>query len=202
VTLPAGQPHRSLDAAARDRRELEWLERIRTGDEEAFEALFRAYVEPLCAFAYSYVESQPAAEEMVQDLFTRLWERRDSLEVPRNVQAYLYGATRNRAISHLRNRRVETTFLQRALRIGQARATTPRPVPPEEELNAQALREAVERAVAELPPRCREVFTLTRDQHLSYAEVAGVLHISPKTVEIHMGRALALLRDKLGPWLR
>ena len=66
----------------------------------------------------------------------------------------------------------------------------------------EALAEAVERAVAELPPRCREVFTLTRDQHLSYAEVAGVLHISPKTVEIHMGRALALLRDRLQPWLR
>ena len=202
MTFPAGQPQQSPDTAARDRRELEWLERIRTGDEEAFEALFRAYVEPLCAFAYSYVESEPAAQEIVQDLFARLWERRDSLEFPRNVQAYLYGATRNRAINHLRNRRVETTFLQRALRIGQARATAPRPVPPEEELNAQALAEAVERAVAELPPRCREVFTLTRDQHLSYAEVAGVLHISPKTVEIHMGRALAILRDRLQPWLR
>src|SRR6266516_5130210 len=117
MTFPVGQPHPAPDTAARDRRELEWLERLRTGDEEAFESLFRAYVEPLCAFAYSYVESEPAAQEIVQDLFARLWERRDSLEVPRNVQAYLYGATRNRAINHLRNRRVETTFLQRALRI-------------------------------------------------------------------------------------
>ncbi len=201
MTFPAGQPHPSPDSAARDGWELEWLERIRTGDEEAFEALFRAYVEPLCAYAYSYVESEPAAQEIVQDLFARLWERRDSLEVPRCVHAYLYGAMRNRAINYVRNRRVEATFLQRALRIVQARATAPRPVPPDEDLNAQALAEAVERAVAELPPRCREVFTLTRDQHLSYAEVAGVLHISPKTVEIHMGRALALLRQKLEPWL-
>ncbi len=201
MSLPVGEPHHSPDAAARDRRELAWLERARTGDEQAFEALFRAYVEPLCSFAYSYVESEPAAEEIVQDLFARLWERRESLEVPRNVQAYLYGATRNRAINYLRDARVETTFLQRALRIGQARAMAPRPAPPEEELNARALAEAVERAVAELPPRCREVFVLTREQHLSYAEAAGVLHISPKTVEIHMGRALALLRDKLGPWL-
>lgn len=201
MTFPARQLHSSPDAPVRDRRELEWFERIRTGDEDAFEALFRAYAEPLGAFAYSYIDSRPAAQEIVQDLFARLWERRDSLEVPRSVHAYLYGATRNRAINYLRNRRVETTFLQRALWVGEARGTGPRSVPPEEELNAQALAAAVERAVAELPPRCREVFTLTRDHHMSYDEVAGVLHISSKTVEIHMGRALALLREKLRPWL-
>ncbi len=116
MTFPAGQPHQSPDPAARDRRELECLERMRTGDEQAFEALFRAYVEPLCAFAYSYVESEPAAQEIVQDLFARLWERRDSLEVPRNVQAYLYGATRNRAINYLAP-------------CGSARRVPPRPDP-------------------------------------------------------------------------
>src|SRR5437773_2564826 len=87
------------------------------------------------------------------------------------------------------------------VRTGDAQATAPRPVPPEEDFHAGALAVAVERAVTELPPRCREVFTLTRDQHLSYAEAADVLGISPKTVEIHMGRALSLLRSKLSDWL-
>jgi RNA polymerase sigma-70 factor (ECF subfamily) len=173
---------------------------VRTGDEAAFESLFRAYAGPLYAFAYSYVGSQATAQEIVQDLFARMWERRETLEVPRSVYAYLFSATRNRAISHLRNRRVEHAFLARALqaeRLGGA----PSGAPQERELDAQALAEALDRAVRELPPRCREVFALTRDKQLSYAQVAEVLHISPKTVQIHMGRALALLRQKLGPWL-
>jgi len=205
--MSSPEPVRSLGAPAscdpvtRDARELEWFERVRTGDAQAFEALFRAYAQPLCSFAYSYVESESLAQEIVQDLFSRVWERRDTLERPRSVRAYLYGATRNRALNELRSRRVETAFLRRVLRLEGARASDARPVPPEDDLNAGALAVAVERAVAELPPRCREVFTLTRDRHLSYAEAAAVLGISPKTVEIHMGRALALLRQKLAGWL-
>ena len=192
----------ALDPATRDARELEWFARVRTGDAQAFEALFRAYVEPLCSFAYSYVESESQAQEIVQDLFGRLWERRETLERPRSVRAYLYGATRNRVLNELRHARVERAFLSRALRLESVRTSGPRPVPPEEDLNASALAVAAERAVAELPPRCREVFTLTRDRHLSYAEAADVLGISPKTVEIHMGRALTFLRQRLADWLR
>jgi RNA polymerase sigma-70 factor (ECF subfamily) len=206
--MSSPEPVRSLGARAasdqftREARELEWLDRVRAGDAQAFEALFRAFVGPLCSFAYSYVESESLAQEIVQDLFTRLWDRRGTLERPRSVRAYLYGATRNRVLNELRHARVERAFLTRALRLEAARTEGPRPVPPEDDLNASALAAAVQRAVAELPPRCREVFTLTRDRQLSYAEAAEVLGISPKTVEIHVGRALALLRKHLADWLR
>jgi RNA polymerase sigma-70 factor (ECF subfamily) len=189
------------DPATRDRTELEWIGRIRDGDERAFEALFRAYVDSLCSFAYSYTESQSAAQEIVQDLFCRVWERRETLDVPRNVNAYLYGAVRNRAINHLRSRHVERALQRRMLRAEEVQQATRESVPAEDELNAQELAAALERAVCEMTVRCREVFTLTRDHCLSYAEVAAVLHISPKTVEIHMGRALAFLRQRLEPWL-
>jgi RNA polymerase sigma-70 factor (ECF subfamily) len=189
------------DRATRDRTELEWIERIRASDERAFEALFRAYVDSLCSFAYSYTESRSAAQEIVQDLFCRLWEHRDSLDVPRNVNAYLYGAVRNRAINYLRTCHVERALRRRLLRAEEVQKAAGESVLAEDELNAQELAAAVERAVGEMTVRCREVFTLTRDQHLSYAEVAAVLHISPKTVEIHMGRALAFLRQRLKPWL-
>jgi len=191
------------DSKTRDELELQWLERIREDDTRAFEALFHAYVEPLCAFAYSYVQSQATAQEIVQDLVCRLWERRRSLNVPRNVHAYLYGAIRNRAINHLRGRRVEQAFQARALRQENARhAALPTSLAEQErELEATAIAEAVEQAVAEMSGRCREVFTLTRDQGLTYAETAAALHISQKTVETHMGRALAFLRRRLAPWL-
>ena len=200
----SSDPFRDRDTpadASRHARDLERFERLRTGDEQAFEALFRAYAAALCDFAHSYVDSEPAAQEIVQDLFARLWERRDTLDRPRSVQAYLYGATRNGALNYLRGTRVETAFLRRVLHAGQVRSNGPRPIPPEDELHAQALADAVAGAVATLPPRCRDVFILTRDQHLSYAEAAAVLGIAPKTVEIHVGRALALLRRQLADWL-
>jgi len=183
----------------REEIERTWLQRIRAGDERAFEALFRAYVEPLCAFAYGYVQSQSAAQDIVQDLFARLWEQRATLEPPRSVQSYLYGATRNRALNHQRRARIEVAFVRRGREV--ALAAPPPRVTPEDDLHAQAFAEAVTRAVTQLPTRCREVFTLTRDHQLSYDEAAQVLGISPKTVEIHVGRALALLRDKLRDWL-
>jgi RNA polymerase sigma-70 factor, ECF subfamily len=200
MSSPTQESPSSRDAASRARYELACFDRMRTGDETAFEILFRTYAGPLCDFAYSYVGSQPMAQEIVQDLFSRIWERRDTLEIPRSVYAYLFGSTRNRAINHLRDRRVQDAFATRALRAVRTSITSPS-APQEQELEAQALGEALARAVKELPERCREVFTLTRDQHLTYAQVAEVLHISPKTVEIHMGRALALLRRKLEPWL-
>ena len=196
---PSSNAQAQLDRAARDRAERALLERARTGDEQAFESLFDAYVEPLCAFAYTYVQSQDVAQEVVQDLFCRLWERRHSLELPRSVHAYLYSATRNRAINYLRDRRVESAFLERAQVDGERAGTSvPRP---DEEAQAGELAAALEKAVAEMPLRCREVFTLVRDQHLTYAEAGTVLGISPKTVEIHMGRALAILRERLHRWI-
>ena len=202
MTDPAPTPNSQprLERADRDRRELELLKRARTGDEQAFETLFDAYVEPLCAFAYTYVQSQDVAQEVVQDLFCRLWERRHSLELPRSVHAYLYTATRNRAINYLRDRRVESAFLERA-QVDSARGAGTVAPRPDEEIQAGELAAALDRAVSEMPLRCREVFTLIRDQHLTYAETAALLGISTKTVEIHMGRALAFLRERLQRWI-
>lgn len=188
-------------AAAREREELAWFEGLRTGDEAAFESLFRAYAGPLYALAYSYVSSQAIAQELIQDLFARLWERRETLETPRSVYAYLFSAARNRAITYLRNQRVEHAFLERTVRREGAR-DAPSGSPQERDLEAQTLAEALDQAVRELPPRCREVFTLSREGRLTHAQMAEVLHIAPKTVQIHMGRALAFLRLKLAPWLQ
>src|SRR5256885_9713379 len=133
----------ALDPATRDARELEWFARVRTGDAQAFEALFRAYVEPLCSFAYSYVESESQAQEIVQDLFTRLWERRETLERPRSVRAYLYGATRNRALNEVRNRRVWSGVLRGRRRREQARASGDPPGPPLDHFHDGAASRAV-----------------------------------------------------------
>ncbi|MFI5245890.1 MAG: RNA polymerase sigma-70 factor [Gemmatimonadales bacterium] len=171
---------------------------MRTGDGRAFERLFRAYAAPLCDFALSYVRVREAAEEIVQDLFCWIWEQRFTLEMPYGVRPWLFTAVRNRSLNALRDRRVELSLHEQVARVALASAAVD---PPDAGVTARDLAEAAARVVAAMPPRCREVYALIREQHLSHAETARVLGISPNTVEIHMTRALAFLRAGLAPWL-
>lgn len=141
------------------------------------------------------VRSRPIAEEIVQDVMFELWKRRETMEQGGSPQAYLFRATRNRALNHIRHERVE--------REGEQHIT--RHEPPEMLAHSLVVQDelaaAVERAVANLPGRCREVFELSRRHGLKYAEIATVLGISIKTVEAQMGNALRKLREELTAWL-
>jgi len=160
--------------------------------------MFRAYGETLCSFVNGYVRSRDEAQELVQDLFLWIWEHRYEWEVPGSLRNYLFKSARNRAISLLRHQQVERTFLARALHMP---ATTPRAANgTDQRLVAGELAVAINRAIAQLPERCQEVFRLNRQQGLSYAEIAAVLDLSVKTVEVHMGRALAAMREELAEW--
>lgn len=162
--------------------------------------MYRAYKNDLGAFVASHVGSVDVAEDLIHDLFLRVWENRYEWEptVPLNV--YLFRAARNRAISHLRHARVEAKFRQRvAARGGTGLEPTPA-APADADLRMNELEASIERGVEALPERRREVFRLNRYHHLTYAEVAQVLGISVKTVEVHMGLALTALRQALAPW--
>ncbi len=179
--------------ASRDRA---WVAAIRTGDPAAFERMFRAYRNDLVAFAESLLRSREAAQEVVQELFLRIWQQRELWELSGPLNAYLFRATRNRAINHLRHERIEARFRERVAQGGSAPI---RGQPPQADQRARVadLAAAVERAVDDLPDRCREVFRLSRYHCLSNSEVAGVLGISVNTVEVQMTRALAFLRKRL-----
>ena len=184
---------------AQDAAERRWLTALRTGDGRAFESIFRAYAAPLCDFALSYVRERETAEEIVQDLFCRIWEQRFTVEMPYGLRPWLFSAVRNRSLNALRDRRVEVSIHEHLSRDARARAAVEAT---DAELSARDVSEAADRAVSAMPPRCREVYTLIRQQQLSYAETARILGISPNTVEVHMTRALAILRTALAPWLR
>jgi RNA polymerase sigma-70 factor (ECF subfamily) len=176
-----------------DEREL--LARLRRGDEDAFDAIFRAHYPPLVGVAEGMLRSRAVAEEVVQDVMLELWRRREGLPVEESLRAYLFRATRNRALNSLRHSRVE--------RRGEPHAAGPTAEPArapatlvEEEIDT-ALREAV----GSLPERCRDVFELSRVHGLRYAEIASTLGISVKTVEAQMGKALRILRERLAAWL-
>lgn len=171
------------------------VERLRAGDEAAFDALFRAWYAPLVQFAERFLREREAAEEVVQDVMLELWKRRETLVITGSPQGYLYQATRNRSLNRLRHLRVENRDDEFDADTLPAQSTS------DAKAAAGELEVALQEAVDSLPPRCRQVFEMNRMQGLKYAEVAEALGVSVKAVEAHMARALRTLREHLAPWL-
>jgi len=176
--------------------------RLVRGEPSAFAALFERYYDALCAFAEGFVASADEAEEVVAEVFVRIWERRKRLDIQISVKSYLYSATRNQALNHLRRRGTEERWLDQASSSGElpgmSRSSRHGVLA---ELHAVELNQALERAIETLPPRPREVFILHRRHGLTYAEIAETLGVAAKTVENHIGRALKALRTDLAPFL-
>lgn len=179
------QPSRGTDSDLRAR--------IRRGDHAAFEELFRAHYDGLVRFANRLIVAPMEAEEVVQDVMLNVWLRREQLESDENLKTYLFRATRNRALNHLRRRRLENLF-RKSLPVDEPAA------PPPAGDDASATEAAIRAAVDALPDRCREVFVLSREHKLSYSAIAETMGISVKTVETQMGRALKALRAALEPY--
>lgn len=170
---------------------------LAAGDIDAFHRAFDAYLDPLRRFVYTYVTSWEIAEELVNDAFLQLWRRLQEGESVRALKAYLYTAARNRAISHLRHRRVEVRHMQEYLQphIRNARNV----VLPEAERDvlARELAAVIQRAIDELPSRQREVVLLKWQRQATHEEIGQALGIAPKTVAEHFRRAVEYLRTVL-----
>jgi RNA polymerase sigma-19 factor, ECF subfamily len=175
----------------------EWLAQISAGDSVAFERAFRAYHPSLCQFAYRYVRSREVAEELVHEVFAKLWESRRRLDVRDSLKSYLYSAVRNHAISHLRHALVERRWCEE-----QAQGSPPQDLNDADRLlESQELVACVQRVLDQLPERCRLALVLRWQRQMSYAEVAEAMGISVKTVEIYVGRGLAALRENYRTFL-
>ena len=173
----------------------ELLDRLRSGDAAAFGTVFRTWYAPLVRVADGMLRERAVAEEIVQDVLLELWRRRTTLAAEGSPEAYLFRSTRNRALNHLRHVRVEQRGEPQIIgEIGPQRGA-------DADLVEAEIDVALRCAVNDLPPRCREVFELSRVHGLRYAEIAETLGISIKTVEAQMGKALRTLRVRLAPWL-
>lgn len=179
------------------------LERAAAGDPAtaAFQRLFETYAEALRRYAVRFVQSRASAEDLVQDAYWGLWRVWPQLAPDTNVRAYLYASVRNHALNHLRRQRAEDRSL--------AYVTPPPfhegPVLPsdgESQVAADEITAAVERVVAAMPRRQREIAALRLRDQLSTADIAARLGISPRTVETHIARITRTLRDQLPLLLR
>jgi RNA polymerase sigma-70 factor (ECF subfamily) len=176
--------------------------RVRESDPAALESIFADYGKRLLMFATQQLRSSEAAEDIVQDVFLGLWRNREKWTVRTSIASYLFQAVRHRVNDHLQQRRGENpqgsgeSFDESQLHSADMSTA------PDVEIERLELQAAIERAVASLSPKTREVFQLSRDHGLSYREIAELLGVSIKTVEMHVGRALAALRLALKGWKR
>lgn len=172
------------------------LETLKAGDITAFEMLFRTYYQPLCNYAYTFVQDRDEAEEIVQTTFLALWERKSTLEIRTAVKPYLYAMVRNACLNVLKHEKVKKEHAVVQMAMGERSVDSVART-----VMASELETRIYKAMDALPEQCRLVFKLSRFEELKYAEIAEQLNISIKTVENHMGKALRIMRDQLRDYL-
>jgi RNA polymerase sigma-70 factor (family 1) len=164
-----------------------FLQQIAAGDETAFRQVYLSFYKRLYQFALAIVKTREPAEEIVEDVFIRIWQQREGLPSIRNLRIYLYTATKNTALNYLSKKARESItepfdHIQIELN-GSA-------VNPEQILITAEMYKKVQKAVEALPPRCKMIFKLVREDGLRYKEIAEILNISVNTIDVQMAIAV------------
>ncbi|MFC5271839.1 RNA polymerase sigma-70 factor [Adhaeribacter terreus] len=162
--------------------------------DEKVELLFRKYYAPLCKSLFRMLRDATIAEDIVQEVFLKVWEKRENLQMDEAVQSYLYRSCYNTALNFLKQQKQSTDI--ETLEIPVAGGETA-----EKNLNLLETEAEILKAIDSLPPKTKVVFSLSRFEELSYKEIAERLDISQKSVEKHMGIALQRLRENLKEYL-
>lgn len=163
-------------------------------DKSSFKNLFELHYSPLCNFAYRITDDIDQAEDIVQDIFVKVWNDPDLLDGNKNINSYVYSMVRNRALEVIRRENISQKINQQLEYIQNNAADTN---VEEEEIEKLLLLEQIYVSIRQLPPKCSEVFTLSKVNGLTYVQIAEKMNISVKTVENHMGKALRLMRELL-----
>ncbi len=177
----------------------ELTERVQAGDRDAFARIYRTYFFDLCNFSYRYVKCKAVCEEIVQDLFLYIWKNRKEWNPDGTVRSYLYKSIKNRSLDHLKHKRVQENYASNFYEEREIRTS------PQENMrlykSEDRLKKAIHNAIESLPDQRKLIFKMSREDGLTYGEIADVMEISVKTVETQMGRSLKTLRKLLARYL-
>ena len=166
------------------------LSAINTGDYNAFRVLFERYYSPLCNFAFRFLKDDYIAEDIVQEVFTKIWEDRRVIKVTESVRSYLYMAVKNKSLNKIKSESVRQEHTNRFYEIENIQVDA-------FVLEQEEFRNYLFQCIEKLPPRCKEVFTKSRFEEMKQEKIATSLNISLKTVKAQVGKALRLIRSCL-----
>ncbi|MCE5345334.1 MAG: RNA polymerase sigma-70 factor [Bacteroidales bacterium] len=171
--------------------------RIRLGDEQAFELLFRKYYVRLCGFANKFLNNPEEAREIIQEVFIKIWEGREEIDPEDSLKSYLFKIAQNQSLNRLRKLKVESKYkeIYKLVYIEHSEFSS------YESLMVRELDKNIITALNTIPPKCKRIFELSRNEGLKYSEIAEVMNISVKTVEAQMSKALNILRFELKDYL-
>jgi len=173
-------------------RDTEIIGRIRQGDAGQFESLFRSSYVSLVRYAKTLIKDHDTAEEIVQDLFFRLWKDKEKLNIESSLNGYLFRSVHNRCLHYIEHQKVVERHVEE-----MASRQTGSQESPSDILHYKELQARIARILERLPERCGKIFYMSRFEGLKYAEIAEKLSVSVKTVESNMGRALKEFRKEL-----
>ena len=165
-----------------------------TGNKAAFERFFKTYYQSLLRYAYVLLRDEVMAEEMVQQVFCKLWEKREKLGIHTSGKAFLYKSVYNECLNYLKHEKHKRAYEQYSLAVNEDEKISDPAVLSE-------LQTRLHKAISGLPEQCRNVFYLNRIEELKYREVAEELGLSVKTLEAQVSKALKILRKKLADYL-
>lgn len=173
------------------------LDNIKKGTEESYKQLFDKYYLQLTIYANKFVNDLDQSRELVQDLFVRIYEKRDQINIHTSLKAHLYQSIRNSCINYIKQRQTQATHHENIKYINNGSDINISEQILETELEYQVLH-----ALKQLPDQCRKVFQMNRFEGLKNQEIADRLSISKRTVETHISKALKILRKELSTYLK
>lgn len=167
------------------------LDKIKAGDNKAFEILFHNYYGNLCLYASKFLNNDSAAEEIVQEIFVKFWEQKKQIKIETSLKSYLFRSVKNQCLNYIKHNIIKERYQKNK---GEQLQSD---IDFEDHFIEVDLIKKIEESINSLPEKRREIFRLSKEEGLKYREIAEKLNISIKTVEAQMGLAIKNLREKL-----
>jgi RNA polymerase sigma-70 factor (ECF subfamily) len=172
---------------------VELTDLLRSGDRSAFAEIYHRYKFILHNHAWQKTRNEEEAQDAIQEVFATLWAKRESINIGTNLAGYLYNSVRNHILNTIAHKEVQTKYI-----VSIQKFTEEQSVITDHRVRENMFKALIEKEIAALPPRMREVFELSRKQHLSHKEIAVIMGTTEQTVKKQMTIALKTLRKKFG----
>jgi RNA polymerase sigma-70 factor (ECF subfamily) len=172
------------------------ISRLREGDKTAFELLFKHYYPGLVIYASQFIRDRDEAEEIVQDFFVRLWIKHQNIKPSSSLKSYCFQSIKNSALNFLRDKKISYPIIEELIEKSKSELLFDQDL-----YVVSELQQKIDKAVSELPEKCRKVFYLSRFRNMTNDEIAREMSISKRTVETHISNAIKVLKVELKEFL-